>query len=305
MTVSLKRRNKAAHSTSSDTVTQNKTETNTVNKSTSKSKQNDREKNNSNIHERHRGTTSPIWSVLWALNVVLGVGAIVAAGGLHAWYMYQLHENQLWFSHIQEIEREISFRTESGLYYSFYKYLVNSPDFLKDIQRLTVNESTQHPEAINILARMNIYQEVILATLYRQFGISLQPIFFYIYSIFCLNGVLVSALCLLTWLLSKSWMAGILSAAFYMFNRLDTTRVDSSVPLRENFALPFLWIQAAGIAMYFKPRVRGILESCCQMIIFLSTLLFCCFWQFSQFIMLLQGFSLFAVWVLGLVPTVK
>ena len=27
----------------------------------------------------------------------------------------------------QEVEREISFRTESGLYYSYYKQLVNAP----------------------------------------------------------------------------------------------------------------------------------------------------------------------------------
>ena len=32
---------------------------------------------------------------------------------------------------LQEVEREISFRTESGLYYSYYKQLVNTPSFVQ------------------------------------------------------------------------------------------------------------------------------------------------------------------------------
>ena len=41
------------------------------------------------------------------------------------------------------------------------------------------------------------------------------------------------------------------------------------------------------------------------MIMGLSTFLFCLFWQFNQFIMLLQAFALFGVWILDVVPARK
>ncbi|BFZ09497.1 hypothetical protein BsWGS_12536 [Bradybaena similaris] len=306
MTSSQKKRNKISHTTTTpDTVTQNKTENTSLNKNTGKSKQKDKDGNNSNVHERNPRAMEKSWSLLAAFNIFCGVVAVVGAGCVHAWYMYQLHENQLWFTNIQEVEREISFRTESGLYYSYFKQLIQSSSLVQGISDLTKDTVTEHPDTINVLARMNVYQEVILASIYKLLGISVRPILFYTYSIFCLHGFLVSALCLLTWLLSDSWLAGVLTAAFYMFNRQDTTRVDSSVPLREHFALPFLWIQAVAITVYFKPRISRFLQGLSQVIILLSTLLFCLFWQFNQFIMMLQAFSLFGVWVLGLMPAHK
>ena len=44
-------------------------------------------------------------------------------------------------------------------------------------------------------------------------------IFFYIKSVFALNGMLVAALFIMAWLLAKSWLAGTLAAAFYIINR--------------------------------------------------------------------------------------
>ena len=41
---------------------------------------------------------------------------------LFIWYF-----NVNLFVYLQEVEREISFRTESGLYYSYYKQMVNAP----------------------------------------------------------------------------------------------------------------------------------------------------------------------------------
>ena len=46
-----------------------------------------------------------------------------------------------------------------------------------------------------------------------------EPVYFYINSIFALHGMLVGALYTLTWLLSGSWLAGLLAAAFYIFNK--------------------------------------------------------------------------------------
>jgi hypothetical protein len=37
----------------------------------------------------------------------------------------------------------------------------------------------------------------------------------------------------------------------------------------------------------------------------MGTFLFCLFWQFNQFIMLLQAFALFGVWILDILPASK
>ena len=47
----------------------------------------------------------------------------------------------------------------------------------------------------------------------------LEPVYFYIYSIYGLHGGLFSCVFLISWVLSGTWVAGILAAAFYVFNR--------------------------------------------------------------------------------------
>lgn len=87
--------------------------------------------------------------------------------GLYLAYLYTcqlqlLHENQLWFSHLtvsgnvvsarfacyimllysilllrmQELERDLSFRSESAIYYSYYKQLVTAPSLYEGKPKL-------------------------------------------------------------------------------------------------------------------------------------------------------------------------
>ncbi|XP_059176524.1 probable C-mannosyltransferase DPY19L3 [Physella acuta] len=256
-----------------------------------------------NLKEQKQGKTH--WSISSIVNVTVGLVVMVALSYTHSCYMWQLHENKLWFTNIQEVEREISFRTESGLYYSYFKQLVNTESFSQGMKELVSDKLTEHPDTINILARMNVYQEVILAFLYRTLGISMQPIMFYIDAVFVLHALLISGIYVLAWALSNTWLAGVLSAAFYIFNRLDTTRVDHSIPLRESFSLPFLWLQAAALTIYLKPNMSPFYKRCSLCVVALSTFFFCLFWQFNQFIMMLQAFSLFGGWILNLLPPLK
>ncbi|VDM12853.1 unnamed protein product [Wuchereria bancrofti] len=55
------------------------------------------------------------------------IGFMVAllCGFVFGKYMQELHETKLWFSHIRQVEQEISLRTEAGLYYSYYKFAVH------------------------------------------------------------------------------------------------------------------------------------------------------------------------------------
>ncbi|KAF0043618.1 hypothetical protein F2P81_004955 [Scophthalmus maximus] len=122
-----------------------------------------------------------VWtSVGWSVSVGLGLLCCI--------YVATLHENDLWFSNIKcesfnkkmqtgehsksvkhgvEVEREISFRTECGLYYSYYKQMLQAPSIQEGLSDLIHDNLTESKRTINLLQRMNIYQEVFLSVLYR------------------------------------------------------------------------------------------------------------------------------------------
>lgn len=47
----------------------------------------------------------------------------------------------------------------------------------------------------------------------------LEPVYFYIYTVFSLQAVYVIALYFTAWLLSGSWVAGALAGVWYILNR--------------------------------------------------------------------------------------
>uniref|UniRef100_A0A8C2QNC6 Dpy-19 like C-mannosyltransferase 3 n=1 Tax=Cricetulus griseus TaxID=10029 RepID=A0A8C2QNC6_CRIGR len=244
------------------------------------------------------------WKILSSV-----VGGIVALciGLLTSVYLATLHENDLWFSNIKEVEREISFRTECGLYYSYYKEMLQAPTLLQGFHGLIYDNKTESMRTINLLQRMNIYQEVFLSVLYRVLPIQkyLEPVYFYIYTLFGLQAVYVAALYMTSWLLSGTWLSGLLAALWYVTNRTDTTRVEFTIPLRENWALPFFAIQIAAITYFLRPNLQPLSERLTLLAIFISTFLFSLAWQFNQFMMLLQALVLFILDSLDMLPAVK
>ncbi|KAJ8272102.1 hypothetical protein COCON_G00109610 [Conger conger] len=241
------------------------------------------------------------WTVAWG-----GIGGVmgVSLGLLSSIYVATLHENDLWFSNIKEVEREISFRTECGLYYSYYKQMVEAPSIQHGLQDLINDNATESRRTINLLQRMNIYQEVFLSILYRLLPIQeyLQPVYFYIYTVFALQAVYVIALYITSWVLSDSWLAGALTATWYIINRVDTTRVEFTISLRENWSLPFFALQVAAITCYLRPPLKPLQQKVVLWLVFLSSLCFCLTWQFNQFILLVQALIVFGLDSLDLVP---
>ncbi|KAJ7311914.1 hypothetical protein JRQ81_006233 [Phrynocephalus forsythii] len=245
---------------------------------------------------------------LWK-KLALIVGGIVgiSLGILTSVYVATLHENDLWFSNIKDVEREISFRTECGLYYSYYKEMLQAPSIQLGLIGLIYDNKTESMRTINILGRMNVYQEVFLSILYTVFHIKsfLEPVYFYIYTLFSLQAVYVIALYLTSWLLSGTWVSGVLATIWYIINRVDTTRVEFTIPLRENWALPFFAVQIAAITFFVKPQLRPVHERLALLAIFISTFLFSLAWQFNQFMLLIQALVLFTLDCLDLVPRGK
>uniref|UniRef100_A0AAY4EQR5 C-mannosyltransferase DPY19L3 n=1 Tax=Denticeps clupeoides TaxID=299321 RepID=A0AAY4EQR5_9TELE len=236
---------------------------------------------------------------LWVQPVVITTGLTLAVtlGIFHAWCANVIHENLLWFSNLKEVEREISFRTECGLYYSYYKQMLKAPSIQQGLIELVSDNLTESRRTINLLQRMNIYQEVFLSVLYRVLPIQeyLEPVYFYIYTVFALQAVYVIALFITSWLLSGSWLAGALTGVWYILNRVDTTRVEFTVSLRENWSLPFFALQVAAITCYLRPQLKPIHQRVVLWLIFLSTFCFCLMWQFNQFILFVQALVIFAL----------
>ncbi|XP_054475052.1 LOW QUALITY PROTEIN: probable C-mannosyltransferase DPY19L3 [Anoplopoma fimbria] len=231
-----------------------------------------------------------IWtSVGWSVSVGLGLLCCI--------YMATLHENDLWFSNIKEVEREITFRTECGLYYSYYKQMLQAPSIQEGLSDLIHDNLTESKRTINLLQRMNIYQEVFLSVLYRWLPIQsyLEPVYFYIYTVFSLQAVYVIALYLTAWLLSGSWLAGTLTGVWYILNRVDTTRVEFTISLRENWSLPFLALQVTTITCYLRPQLTALQQKVVVWLMYVTTFCFCLTWQFNQFILLVQALIIYTL----------
>ncbi|KAK1330599.1 hypothetical protein QTO34_010795 [Cnephaeus nilssonii] len=256
-------------------------------------------------HGLREGCTSRrLWKIL---SFTVGGAVALCAGLLTSVYLATLHENDLWFSNIKEVEREISFRTECGLYYSYYKQMLQAPSLVHGFHGLMYDNKTESMRTINLLQRMNIYQEVFLSVLYRVLPIQkyLEPVYFYIYTLFGLQAVYVAALYTTSWLLSGTWLSGLLAAFWYVTNRTDTTRVEFTIPLRENWALPFFAVQVAAITYFLRPNLRPVSERLTLLTIFMSTFVFSLTWQFNQFTMLVQALGLFALDSLDMLPAAK
>lgn len=244
------------------------------------------------------------------LSAATGLCVLFCSGYWFVGYVRTLHDNQLWFSNIAQVEREISLRTECGLYYSYYKQLVGTASFWQGYRDLQFDNATEHGRTINILERFNVFQEVFLAWLHRfwPFAHKQQPILFYVYSIFSLNGLYVGALFALTWGLcgwgAFSWPAGLLSVIFFVVNLNDSSRVFFTVNLRESFGFPIFWCQVLLICTFLRRSIRRPLgkELVLSAAILATTYLFALTWQFSQFVMLVQCGSIYAVGLLHLIP---
>nr|XP_020037665.1 probable C-mannosyltransferase DPY19L3 isoform X5 [Castor canadensis] len=244
------------------------------------------------------------WKIL---SFTVGGAVALCVGLLTSVYLATLHENDLWFSNIKEVEREISFRTECGLYYSYYKQMLQAPTLTQGFRGLVYDNKTESMRTINILQRMNVYQEVFLSILYRSLPIQkyLEPVYFYIYTLFGLQAVYVMALYTTSWLLSGTWLSGLLAALWYVTNRIDTTRVEFTIPLRENWALPFFAIQIAAVTYFLRPNLQALSQRLALLAVFMSTFLFSLTWQFNQFLTLLQALALFTLESLDVLPAAK
>lgn len=250
----------------------------------------------------------------------------------HKKHVETLFENEKHFSHLSNLERELSFRTENGLYYSYFKNLVVDRELrplngslLGLINELVLNDNrTEYPSSINSLQRFNLYPEVIMAVVYRTMnGLGmlrkkcwkvnrgddmppiesceglLEPIYFYSNAVFVLHGLLMFTLFTLAYRLNQNSIAsGMIACLCYFFNHGESTRVMWSPALRENFSFPFHLLQILALVNVIRqPDARKR-----RLFFTVTTIFYLLPWQFSQFSLATQTVSLFVTYSLGFLP---
>ncbi|KAK7084068.1 hypothetical protein SK128_003705, partial [Halocaridina rubra] len=244
-----------------------------------------------------------MYVLLWRiLSGTVGIIALIVIIIKYPQYLHTLHENQLWFSNIKELEREISFRTEQGLYYSYYKQILLASSWSEGIEELLHDNGTEHGRTISIIHRFNILPEIFLSALYKWIKPAESPIFFYVASVFKLHGVFLATIFMTAWYLSSSCLAGVIASVFFIIHRLDTTRVNYTVPLRESFAIPLLYMQILFICTYLRSdRYQNVKA----MVIYLLSVAFFQSWQFAPFVNLCQLLAFLSLGRLHLIPPSK
>ncbi|EDL25287.1 dpy-19-like 1 (C. elegans) [Mus musculus] len=167
----------------------------------------------------------------------------------------------------------MAFRTEMGLYYSYFKTIVEAPSFLNGVWMIMNDKLTEYPLVINTLKRFNLYPEVILASWYRIYT-----------KIMDLIGIQTK----ICWTVTRGeGLSPIESCEVYARN------VDATSPRKLLIPIPCAADVACdpysqlNLLISVFPRApelcRGSLIALC-----ISNVLFMLPWQFAQFVLLTQ-----------------
>ncbi|XP_076806405.1 protein C-mannosyl-transferase DPY19L1-like [Clavelina lepadiformis] len=265
----------------------------------------------------------------WVIVAFLLAGVAGWMHGVHIWTMF---ENDRHFSHLSSLERDLTFRTEMGLYYSYFKTMVEAPSTLNGIGQIVRDNITEYPSTINVLKRFNLYPELIIGAIYRAFrsfteaakiktqtcwkinrgelppinsceGIGV-PHYFYVTCIYTLNSIMMSLVFLYGWYLSGNSLWGaVICVAFYFFNHGEATRVMWTPPLRESYSFPFLILELLLVTHMIKTQNPNYFKH--MTAICLAAFFFMLPWQFAQFALLTQSACVLALYMLEYIGSWK
>ncbi|XP_011500328.1 PREDICTED: probable C-mannosyltransferase DPY19L1 [Ceratosolen solmsi marchali] len=252
-------------------------------------------------------------SSISTFKIILALGF----GILHRWHVSTLFENERHFSHLSELEREMSFRTEMGFYYSYYKTLTESESFLEGMDRINHDNLSQYPQITNAEKKYNLVPEINIAMFYhilkylgfmpkplcwqieRDEGLSViisceglgVPMYFYLEFVWIFTLVTGAIVFLYSTNLSGSISGGLIAIASFFFNHDECTRVQWTPPLRESFAYPSHLLQMYILSMILKrKKVPQHFSENSDLVILIS---FCLVsWQFSPFVFITQTIAM-------------
>ncbi|KAK3916297.1 putative C-mannosyltransferase DPY19L1, partial [Frankliniella fusca] len=251
------------------------------------------------------------------------------AGILNYYHVSTLYENDRYFSHLSSLEREMCFRSEMGLYYSFFKRIVTASSYYDGILDLTHDNLTEYPSHINALGKFNIYPEAIIGGMFLTYRDILhafgspgkecfqinrgngfppvhscvglgEPIFFYLEVVWIFAGLTAFLIFCYGTHLSGSVIGGCFTIVSFFSNHAESTRVQWTPPLRESFAYPMIVLHLMIVSNILKCPSAGkrFLKGC-----FLSFTSCICllFWQFPQFILACEVVIIVVMYSIGLI----
>ncbi|KAF4532956.1 hypothetical protein B566_EDAN000644 [Ephemera danica] len=246
---------------------------------------------------------------------------------INVYHVSTMFENDRHFSHLSNLEREMTFRTEMGLYYSYYKTLIEAPTFADGMFQILDDNVTEYPSVINTLKRFNLYPEVIVGAAFRMYtsfmawlqipakqcwqverGGGLKPVlsceglgdpmYFYLQAVWLCAGATAGLIFLFGTFLSESVLGGLISVLCFFFNHGESTRVQWTPPLRESFAYPALLLQMLSVSVLLRHGCSSWKQG---MAVATATVLCLTTWQFSQFILATQVVVLMGLFAFGAV----
>ncbi|XP_029038463.2 probable C-mannosyltransferase DPY19L1 isoform X1 [Osmia bicornis bicornis] len=242
----------------------------------------------------------------------------VAVGVFHRGHVSTLFENDRHFSHLSEIEREMSFRTEMGMYYYYYKTIAESKTFMDGLRKITHDNISEYGNVIDATKKYSLLPEVLAGYLYhcaKSMGIiSIEqcwqvergeglrpvtsceglgvPIYFYLEVVWYCTMFTVVILFYYAIVLGNSIKSGIIATLFFFYNHNECTRVQWTPPLRESFAYPILLFQMYSTTVILRQSTTPGSDTDALMRMGVSTIISLCCWQFSQFVFTTQIIAL-------------
>ena len=175
-------------------------------------------------------------------------------------------------------EQTLTLYSEQAFYYSYFLRAVSAPTWTSALWSFFSDDSTEFPNTVNPLHRFNIFPEAVIAGMYRFIprAEAPTPLDFMLNTVWLLSGIQAAALYLCARVMSapaldtppaaaasvlpgvSSRVAALVAVFCYVAALRVTTRVFTHPTLRENYALPFLWIQMAALAVVLREDSRRV-----------------------------------------------
>ncbi|SPP77904.1 C-mannosyltransferase dpy-19 homolog [Drosophila guanche] len=211
---------------------------------------------------------------------------------------------------LNQLEREALLRREDALYYTFYKKLVDGPDFWHGYEQLKNVTDIEYPNSVNVLQRFYVLPELVAAYFFHLvrsgYNPILQPMQFYFEFVWLMGGVTLLVLYLYGTLLSENVFGGIYGVISYLMFHSFVSKIYERPVARENFAFPFIFLQMFYLCICIGRVIHRQKHSSRLFMIFVLSMFTACAllsWQFSTIIFATQIMIVMTSWNMNTMPT--